>query len=140
MGRVFRTETGARRRQRLMRSIASVLRLAAEHNPDEADQKDLLAYVGLALVEIVESVDQSASAWEKRGYWVKSDRFREEWRWAVDALAATRSALKEADEADMLAVFTSLLDPLNGVDPYKRVQDQPTWQGALQVWRSSGKD
>ena len=36
------------------------------------------------LEAIDESIEQSVAAWEKRGYWLKADRFRQEWRWAGD--------------------------------------------------------
>jgi hypothetical protein len=140
VGRVIRTESGARRRQRLMRSMASVLRYSADHNPSEAEQQDLLAYVGLALREIVNSVNQSAEAWEKRGYWVKADRFREEWRWAGEAHRAAARALEIDDEGGAITVLTSLLDPLRAVEPYKRPQDQPNWRGARLLWNDRGKD
>ncbi|MGA9531981.1 MAG: hypothetical protein WBR18_04630 [Anaerolineales bacterium] len=120
--------------------MASVLRYAADNTPDEPEQQDLLAYVGLALKEIVESVGQSAEAWEKRGYWVKADRFREEWRWAEDVLGAASRALEVGHDGEVIDVFTSLLNPLQGVAPYKRPQDQPSWQGAWRLWHGSGKD
>ncbi|WP_188645918.1 hypothetical protein [Marinithermofilum abyssi] len=43
---------------------------------DEA--RDLAAFISLALQTIY---DVSVLAWEKRGYWVKADRFLMEWMW-----------------------------------------------------------
>lgn len=140
MSRVFRAETGARRRQRMMRGMASVLRYAGNHQADEDEQRDLLAYVYFALAEIVESVDQSASAWEKRGYWVKADRFRADWRWSVDCLASAEDALRDPGQADSVDVLASLLTPLKDVQPYKRPSDQPAWRGSWKRWRAEGRD
>ncbi len=36
----------------------------------------------LALEEINSNIDKSVEAWEKRGYWVKADKFRLDWEWS----------------------------------------------------------
>jgi len=41
----------------------------------------LAAFIALALKNISEGIDISVAAWEKRGSWVKADRFRMEWLW-----------------------------------------------------------
>jgi hypothetical protein len=38
--------------------------------------KDLVAFIVLSLQEINNTIDSSVEAWEKRGYWIKADRFR----------------------------------------------------------------
>jgi hypothetical protein len=49
--------------------------------PDH-ETKDMVAFIILALKEISSGIDQSVAAWEKRGYWVKADKYRLEWQWA----------------------------------------------------------
>ena len=48
---------------------------------DEAH--DLAAFIAAALKTISEGIDSSVAAWEKRGYWVKADKFRMDWAWAA---------------------------------------------------------
>jgi hypothetical protein len=44
--------------------------------------RDLLAFIVLALEGIDKTVELTTSAWEKRDYWIKADKFRLEWEWA----------------------------------------------------------
>ena len=40
-------------------------------------------------------IDSSVAAWEKRGYWVKADRFRMEWAWAGSLAEKMRTAMRK---------------------------------------------
>jgi hypothetical protein len=42
----------------------------------------MAAFIALALAQISAGIDISVAAWEKRGYWVKADKFRMEWLWS----------------------------------------------------------
>ena len=44
--------------------------------------RDLAAFIAISLEKIFETVETSVVAWEKKGYWVKADRFRLEWEWS----------------------------------------------------------
>ncbi len=52
-----------------------------QSEPNETS-RDLIAFILLCLERITETVEESAEAWEKRGYWLKADHFRMEWEWA----------------------------------------------------------
>jgi hypothetical protein len=140
VGRVFRVETGARLRQRRMREIASVIRHGAAGGA-AGDARDVVAFIGFALREIVESVDQTAAAWEKRGYWVKADRFRSDWRWASGALSTAHGLLSSADIGfEVAPLLGDLMEPLQSVQPYKRAASQPQWRGSWHRWRRAEED
>jgi hypothetical protein len=47
----------------------------------------------LALRTIADGIDESVAAWEKRGYWVKADRFRMEWMWTGQVADKMKVAL-----------------------------------------------
>jgi hypothetical protein len=47
-----------------------------------AQTRDLAAFISINLEAISQTIDLSVAAWEKRGYWVKADRFRMEWAWS----------------------------------------------------------
>lgn len=83
MGRLIKTETAGKDRMRLMRSLAWSLKTLTQHNDLNQEAKDILAYIVLVLREIATTIDLSVAAWEKRGYWVKADRFRNEWLWSM---------------------------------------------------------
>jgi hypothetical protein len=44
--------------------------------------RDMASFIALALEAIAATIDSTVEPWEKRGYWVKADRFRMDWDWA----------------------------------------------------------
>ncbi len=76
--------------------MLAIRQLMKQSQPDDST-RDLAAYIGMALIEIGETIDISVQAWEKRGYWVKADRFRMEWEWAGSLGKAMMTALTNDD-------------------------------------------
>lgn len=54
----------------------------------------MLATIVFELVEIWEGVEQTSLAWEKRGYWMKADRFMREWEWTREIAANLDDVLR----------------------------------------------
>ncbi|MGB9673209.1 MAG: hypothetical protein ACPL3P_03655 [Anaerolineales bacterium] len=81
MSRIIRTQNNAINRKRALRLIQDAI---VEYNNNIADIKDIAAYIVVLLEEIYKSVEITSAAWEKRDYWLKADRFRQEWRWAQE--------------------------------------------------------
>ncbi len=86
-------ESGTILRNRLSRSIVLAIRLLMEQGAPGVESLDKVAFVVLALNKISESVDLSATAWEKRDYWVKADAFRMEWEWTTNSAKGLHAAL-----------------------------------------------
>jgi len=53
----------------------------------DAEARDMVACMVFSLVELQRTAERSAEAWEKRGYWLKSERFLRSWSWASDTAA-----------------------------------------------------
>lgn len=134
MARVFRTQTGSQQRSKLMKQIALTLRRGADGGGGVDEQKDMFAYMILCLREIGESVDVSATAWEKRGYWVKADRFRGEWSWAANIAEQLEQALRREDMVSCIGEAAKLSSRLGAVKVGRSGQSTP-WQGA---WNQLG--
>jgi len=82
LSKVYNPDSAGKDRTRLSKTIVLALReLMKQHEPN-AETRDIAAYVVLALEEINKNIDVSVEAWEKRGYWVKADRFRLDWEWS----------------------------------------------------------
>jgi hypothetical protein len=84
MSRIVRVRSLAAQRNGLLRRIAlaltpgtASLRAATPGIPSHL--RDLTHDLD-ALQELIEA---TATAWEKRGYWVKSDHFRRTWAWVT---------------------------------------------------------
>jgi hypothetical protein len=134
MSRVIRPESAARDRQRLIRYMAWAL-LGLEAVPPAApERRDRLAFLCLSLATLADSVDQTASAWEKRGYWLKADRFRAEWTWMVPAQAGLEAALRSSEFDAVASAIAILSARLSGVEIPSRQRSPTPWTGAWARW------
>jgi hypothetical protein len=81
MSPIINPESAGKERTQLSKAIVLAIRELAKQTDVNNEAKDLAAFIALALKTISEGIDVSVAAWEKRGYWVKADRFRMEWLW-----------------------------------------------------------
>ena len=135
MGRVINPEGAGKERSRLVKSIVMAMReLMRQSEPDE-HSRDLAAYISLALLGIGETVESSVAAWEKKGFWVKADRFRMEWIWTEQAGKQMREAVLNDDWATIALTVAKLGGKLNNVDVPARNRLGTPWEGAYQHLR-----
>jgi hypothetical protein len=81
LGRLINPDSAGKERTQLTKAIVLAVRELAKQTDVTNETKDLAAFIALALKNISEGIDVSVAAWEKRGYWVKADRFRMDWMW-----------------------------------------------------------
>ena len=81
--------------------------LVAQPSPDERS-KDLVAFIIISLRAINASIEGSVEAWEKRGYWVKADRFRLQWEWTARFANNLFSALESFDWSRIVVLIIQL--------------------------------
>ena len=81
MSRLINSESAGKDRTRLTKVVVIAIReLLRQKEPSDLS-RDLIACILMSLDGIYETVDASVEAWEKRGYWLKADRFRMDWQW-----------------------------------------------------------
>ncbi|HSB00567.1 MAG TPA: hypothetical protein VLE49_07950 [Anaerolineales bacterium] len=97
MSRVINPESAGKERTQLTKAIVLAVRELAKQKEVTNEAKDLAAFIVLALKNISEGIDVSVAAWEKRGYWVKADRFRMEWLWTGQYADKMKSAILAED-------------------------------------------
>ena len=107
MGRVINPNSAGKERNQLTKTVVLAIRELFSQSSPDARTKDLVAYLVIALDMIASSVDISVAPWEKRGYWVKADRFRMEWSWAADLRPKLYNALvnEKWDEIASIAIL-----------------------------------
>jgi hypothetical protein len=93
---IIKTSTPGKEREQLSKAIVITIRAFMRRGTPDQETKDMVAFVILALKEISTGIDQSVAAWEKRGYWVKADKYRLEWQWA----GAVADKLQQAFQAE----------------------------------------
>jgi len=101
--------------------------------------KDMAAYIVLALREIHDTVETSVVAWEKRGYWVKADRFRLEWEWSQTLSDKLYQALMTDDWAAMAMLLAQIAQKLNKEQIPARHRMGTPWVGAWKLLQTQGK-
>lgn len=136
MSHIVGGESGSARRNRKLREIATALRHAAEANPGPEESHQLIEFILDALRDIDETVRQATTAWERRNYWVKADRFRHTWSWVSDAAAGLERALDAGNEDAARSIALGLTGPMKEVKPYKSRHRRP-WNGA---WKAGVHD
>ena len=130
MGRVINTENLATERNRLLKAIALAVREMGKKSSYDDEARDLAAFLVLALDAVAEGVERSVLPWEKRGYWVKADRFRMDWAWA-EALRTKIRAAVNAERPDEVALAAAVLtDKLKNVKVPERHRMGSPWQDA----------
>jgi hypothetical protein len=112
MSRIINPESAGKERTQLTKGIVLAIRELAKQNDPGAESRDMAAFIALALEIIAGSIDISVAAWEKRGYWVKADKFRMEWLWAGPYAAKMRAAVLADDWATVALVMTQTAQKL----------------------------
>ncbi|MBM3121893.1 MAG: hypothetical protein FJZ97_06865 [Chloroflexi bacterium] len=96
MSRVIRPDSPSRLRAALLASVQATLP-ALDTAGSDAQLRDRLAFILLALRQVQASIEPTAEAWERRAYWVKADQFRRSWAWAGTSGDAILKAVEAGD-------------------------------------------
>jgi len=135
LSRIIQTDSPARNRERLLKTLASAYRYYKQEKMTEAQHKDLCAFALLTLKALSESIDRTASAWEKRDYWLKADRLRNAWKWTSKAYDEMRAALKANDVIAALQCLNKASDHFDSITLPKKPSGQNLWKGAWAKWK-----
>ena len=106
LSRIIDPDSAGKKRNRRKREVVLALRELLQQTHINKISREFAAFIGLALAEIYATVDVSVSAWEKRGYWVKADKFRLEWEWA-DLLGNIMQQAVLNDDWEVIAITTA---------------------------------
>jgi hypothetical protein len=140
LGRVINTETAGKDRSRLVRAVVLSIRELMRQTEQDERTRDLAAFIALALEGIAATIDVSVEAWEKRGYWVKADRFRMDWIWTEHLGKKMRTAVLEADWPTVAGVAIQAAQKLGDVKIPQRHRLGEPWVGAWTKLNESQPD
>ena len=132
MSRIINPEGAAKERTRLTRAIVLALRELMRQQDLSESSRDLAAFIGIALQDLYATVDSSVGAWEKRGYWVKAERFRMEWEWSQRQGDKMVSAIMIEDWGAVAQVAATTGQKLMKVSVPVRHKIGTPWVGAYQ--------
>ncbi len=132
MGRIIYTESPGKTRHHYRRSIAEMLRRLSQKRSIDDEARDQAALIVLCLQGIADTVDQTTTAWEKRDYWMKAERFRRQWEW-LDPMADQLAAVICRGEWHELPLLLARLAPhFSDVGVKRLTRDSTLWEGAYQ--------
>lgn len=130
MGRVIKIESAGKDRTQLMRSIALGVRELTQQQEVNMQVRDLCAFITIALEAISNTIDDSVNAWEKRGYWLKADKFRLEWAWTIKLSGKLRAALSQEDWPNVAQTIAQVAEKVKNVHLPQRTSPTTPWMGA----------
>jgi hypothetical protein len=132
MSRVINPDSTGKERTQLSKAVMIAIRELARQTDTGAEARDLAAFIALALKTIATGIDGSVAAWEKRGYWVKADRFRMEWLWAATYANDISRAVLADDWPSIARLITQTAQRLERVHiPQNHRLGRP-WSGAYE--------
>src|SRR5512143_3813961 len=115
MSRIVNPDSAGKQRGQLVRAVALALRELSQQAEYGVDARDQAAFIAIALQTIADGIDSSVAAWEKRGYWVKADRFRMDWGWAGQFSEKMRAAVLSDEAASVAALGAQIAGKLGKV-------------------------
>lgn len=130
---IINPESAGKERTQLTKGIVLAIRELAKQADTGAEARDMAAFISIALSQISAGIDVSVVAWEKRGYWVKADKFRMEWLWAGLYADKMKAALVTDDWVTVAVTMTQIAQKLSKVDvPAGHRLGRP-WVGAWKL-------
>ena len=137
MSRIIKLESPAKERTHLNRAIVLALRELMKQADTSEQTQDLVAFIVMALQQIYQTVEESVTAWEKKGYWVKADRFRLDWIWAEDYSSKLGKELIAENWVGVAGMSARISEKMQKIEvPVRNKIGQP-WQGAWKKYNES---
>ena len=140
MGRVINLEGAGKDRKRLTREVVLALQELIHQSEPNSQARDLAAFIALNLEAIYQTIDLSVAAWEKRGYWVKADRFRLEWAWSERLARTLKDALLADNWSEVAVVAAQVGEKLSQVRLPEHHRLGTPWIGAWEKLKQKYKD
>ena len=140
MSRVINPDNTGSERTRLSKTIVIAIReLMKQSEPNEIS-RDLIAYILLSLDRIFETVDISVEAWEKRGYWLKADRFRMDWDGSRILADRLRPYVLAEDYQKIIPVVVEIAQAFSTIKIAEHHRFGTPWVGSWQVLQTMMRD
>lgn len=135
MSRVINPDGVGKERKRLTRAVVLAIRELMQQPEPNAETRDLAAFLAIAIEAIAETIDRTVAPWEKRGYWVKADRFRMKWIWSEQVAQDMRKAVLAEDWGKVALLSVKTAEKLSTVNVPARHRLGTPWVGAWEKMR-----
>jgi hypothetical protein len=130
MSRVINPDSAGKERTQLTKAIVLSVRQLARQSEIDDMTRDMAAFIALALFKVDATIDVSVQAWEKRGYWVKADKFRMEWFWTGQLAGKIKEAIITEDWATVALLSAQVGQKLGKIQIAEHHHLGTPWVGA----------
>ena len=131
MSPIINPESAGKERTQFSKAIVLAVRELAKQADVNDEAKDLAAFIAIALRSIADGIDVSVAAWEKRGYWVKADRFRMDWIWTGQYADKMKVAIFTDDWGTIAMLMPQIAQKFSKIEVSKNHRLGKPWVGAL---------
>lgn len=137
MSRLVKPDDTGRMRERHRRTIAEGLALLAGKQELDEEGRDVVAIIALSLLAIHRGIEDSASAWERRHYFLKAERLRAQWAWTERLARRLVQRLWAADWEGLSTVLRDLEFRFADVRVERITRSPNFWRGGHSRLRES---
>ena len=137
MSRVINPDSTGKQRTQLSKAIVLAVRELARQSDITDQTRDLAAFIAIALQVIADGIDVSVTAWEKRDYWVKADKFRMEWAWAGQIAEKMRVSVLSDDWAAVAVLSAQIAQKLAKIQVSDNHRLGKPWIGSFKQLTAS---
>ena len=138
MSRVINTSSVGQERSQLRRTIAEALRRMMRKPKFDQESQDLAALIVFSLRRLERGVEQTATAWENRNYFLKADRFRREWDWIEETSFSLETALLLGQFENVPPILGSLISRFSDITIGRYTRSPELWEGCYQRLAQEG--
>jgi hypothetical protein len=129
--RIIAIESVGQQRHKLRRTIAEALRRLASKQTFDKESLDLAALIVFSLRRLEQGIEQTATAWEKRDYYLKADRFRRQWEWIDDTAYALETALLLGNHDRVPDILVTLFPRFADITIARYTRSSQLWEGCF---------
>ena len=137
MSQIINPSTPGKERARLSKAIVITIRAFMRLEKPDNNAQNMIAFIILALREISNGIDQSVIAWEKRGYWIKADKYRMEWRWTGQYAQQLHDAFANENWPEITGSLMEIMSRFCDIKVSDRHRMGKPWIGALKEYQST---
>ena len=130
LSRVFNPDSVGKERNKLRKQIVIAIRAFMSQQEPNKEARDAAAFIVIALRKIYDTVEQSVIAWEKRGYWVKADKFRLKWEWTLSTSNKLEKLLVEENWIEVAGMCVQIAQKFYNVTVSPKHRMGTPWTGS----------
>ncbi|MFP3896713.1 MAG: hypothetical protein ACLFV5_07760 [Anaerolineales bacterium] len=132
MARVINLRDPGKLRHRARRTIAEILRRLTSKPTLDVEARDMAATVVFCLRDIAKTIEVTTTAWERRNYYLKADRFRLQWEWVTPTAENLCDLIIKERWKHLPGELAELASHFSDIRVARMTRDASTWQGNYQ--------